>query len=148
MPLLVLIGTAVAVSTNAGRAGAFNPGAHGFSEILYAITSPANNNGSAPALIFPVDRRCRMFMMGRFHEYDSSMSQRVEGFQLFCNRSQRQCRKEIERADQKDNTDQQTDDINHTDRRSVVVDYSAGLASGTLHVSRVCRRSNPASWYW
>ncbi|MCR1356597.1 potassium-transporting ATPase subunit KdpA, partial [Acidithiobacillus ferrooxidans] len=47
MPLLVLIGTAVAVSTNAGRAGAFNPGAHGFSEILYAITSPANNNGSA-----------------------------------------------------------------------------------------------------
>jgi K+-transporting ATPase ATPase A chain len=35
------------VSTTAGRAGAFNPGAHGFSEILYAITSPANNNGSA-----------------------------------------------------------------------------------------------------
>ena len=47
MPLLVLIGTAIAVSTTAGRAGAFNPGAHGFSEILYAITSPANNNGSA-----------------------------------------------------------------------------------------------------
>jgi K+-transporting ATPase ATPase A chain len=35
------------VSTSAGRAGAFNPGTHGFSEILYAITSPANNNGSA-----------------------------------------------------------------------------------------------------
>ncbi|MHB8320963.1 MAG: potassium-transporting ATPase subunit KdpA [Acidithiobacillus sp.] len=47
MPLLVLIGTAIAVSTSAGRAGAFNPGTHGFSEILYAITSPANNNGSA-----------------------------------------------------------------------------------------------------
>uniref|UniRef100_E6QJ42 Potassium-transporting ATPase A chain (Potassium-translocating ATPase A chain) (ATP phosphohydrolase (Potassium-transporting) A chain) (Potassium-binding and translocating subunit A) n=1 Tax=mine drainage metagenome TaxID=410659 RepID=E6QJ42_9ZZZZ len=47
MPLLVLIGTALAVSTSAGRAGALNPGAHGFSEILYAITSPANNNGSA-----------------------------------------------------------------------------------------------------
>lgn len=47
MPLLVLIGTAIAVSTAAGRAGAFNPGAHGFSEILYAVTSPANNNGSA-----------------------------------------------------------------------------------------------------
>lgn len=47
MPLLVLIGTAIAVSTVAGRAGVFNPGPHGFSEILYAITSPANNNGSA-----------------------------------------------------------------------------------------------------
>ncbi|AEK56788.1 Potassium-transporting ATPase A chain [Acidithiobacillus caldus SM-1] len=47
MPLLVLIGTAIAVSTHAGRAGVFNPGPHGFSEILYAVTSPANNNGSA-----------------------------------------------------------------------------------------------------
>ncbi|MHB1495084.1 MAG: potassium-transporting ATPase subunit KdpA, partial [Acidithiobacillus sp.] len=47
MPLLVLIGTALAVTTMAGRAGVFNPGAHGFSEVLYAVTSPANNNGSA-----------------------------------------------------------------------------------------------------
>jgi K+-transporting ATPase ATPase A chain len=47
MPLLVLVGTAIAVSTAAGRAGVFNPGAHGFSEILYAVTSSANNNGSA-----------------------------------------------------------------------------------------------------
>ncbi|MCE5394686.1 MAG: potassium-transporting ATPase subunit KdpA, partial [Acidithiobacillus sp.] len=47
MPLLVLIGTAIAVATTAGRAGVFNPGPHGFSEILYAVTSPANNNGSA-----------------------------------------------------------------------------------------------------
>jgi K+-transporting ATPase ATPase A chain len=47
MPLLVLIGTAIAVTTVAGRAGVFNPGAHGFSEVLYAVTSPANNNGSA-----------------------------------------------------------------------------------------------------
>ncbi|WP_436395965.1 potassium-transporting ATPase subunit KdpA [Acidithiobacillus ferriphilus] len=47
MPLLVLIGTALAVTTAAGRAGVFNPGAHGFSEVLYAVTSPANNNGSA-----------------------------------------------------------------------------------------------------
>ena len=47
MPALALIGTAVAVSVPAGRAGAFNPGAHGFSEILYAFTSAANNNGSA-----------------------------------------------------------------------------------------------------
>lgn len=47
MPLLVLVGTAIAVATAAGRAGVLNPGAHGFSEVLYAITSPANNNGSA-----------------------------------------------------------------------------------------------------
>ena len=46
-PLLVLLGTAVAVSTTAGRAGISNPGAHGLSEILYAFTSAANNNGSA-----------------------------------------------------------------------------------------------------
>jgi K+-transporting ATPase ATPase A chain len=46
-PLLVLLGTAVAVTTDAGRAGILNPGAHGFSEILYALTSAANNNGSA-----------------------------------------------------------------------------------------------------
>ncbi|MDE2349254.1 MAG: potassium-transporting ATPase subunit KdpA, partial [Gammaproteobacteria bacterium] len=46
-PFLVLAGTAVAVATAAGRAGAANPGAHGFSEILYAFSSAANNNGSA-----------------------------------------------------------------------------------------------------
>jgi len=46
-PFAVLIGTAVAVMTVAGKAGVANPGAHGFSEILYAFTSPANNNGSA-----------------------------------------------------------------------------------------------------
>ncbi len=46
-PLLVLLGTAVAVMTHAGQAGIFNPGAHGFSEVLYALTSAANNNGSA-----------------------------------------------------------------------------------------------------
>jgi K+-transporting ATPase ATPase A chain len=46
-PLLVLGGTAVAVMTEAGRAGVANPGAHGFSEILYAFSSAANNNGSA-----------------------------------------------------------------------------------------------------
>jgi K+-transporting ATPase ATPase A chain len=47
MPFIVLVGTAVAVSATAGKAGAANPGAHGFSEILYAFTSAANNNGSA-----------------------------------------------------------------------------------------------------
>jgi K+-transporting ATPase ATPase A chain len=46
-PFAVLIGTAVAVSTVAGKAGVANPGAHGFTEILYAFTSAANNNGSA-----------------------------------------------------------------------------------------------------
>ncbi|WP_293765417.1 potassium-transporting ATPase subunit KdpA [uncultured Aquitalea sp.] len=46
-PTLVLVLTAIAVSTEAGRAGIANPGAHGFSEILYAFTSAANNNGSA-----------------------------------------------------------------------------------------------------
>ncbi len=43
----VKIGTAIAVSTTAGQAGIFNPGAHGFSEILYAFSQAANNNGSA-----------------------------------------------------------------------------------------------------
>lgn len=46
-PLLVLVGTAIAVMAIDGRAGIANPGAHGFSEILYAFTSAANNNGSA-----------------------------------------------------------------------------------------------------
>jgi K+-transporting ATPase ATPase A chain len=46
-PFAGLIGTAVAVMTPAGKAGVGNPGAHGFSEILYAFTSAANNNGSA-----------------------------------------------------------------------------------------------------
>jgi K+-transporting ATPase ATPase A chain len=46
-PLLVLAGSAVAVMTSQGRAGIANPGAHGFSEILYALSSTANNNGSA-----------------------------------------------------------------------------------------------------
>ncbi|MCU6433530.1 potassium-transporting ATPase subunit KdpA [Undibacterium sp. Jales W-56] len=46
-PALVLIGTAIAVMAADGKAGIANPGAHGFSEILYAFTSAANNNGSA-----------------------------------------------------------------------------------------------------
>ncbi len=46
-PLLVLAGTAIAVMLDAGKAGIANPGAHGFSEILYAFSSAANNNGSA-----------------------------------------------------------------------------------------------------
>ncbi len=46
-PIVVLAGTALAVATEAGRAGVLNPGPHGFSEVLYALTSAANNNGSA-----------------------------------------------------------------------------------------------------
>jgi K+-transporting ATPase ATPase A chain len=47
MPFIVLLGTAIAVSVADGKAGVANPGAHGFSEILYAFTSAGNNNGSA-----------------------------------------------------------------------------------------------------
>jgi K+-transporting ATPase ATPase A chain len=46
-PTLVLAGTAIALMSDAGTAGIANPGAHGFSEVLYAFTSAANNNGSA-----------------------------------------------------------------------------------------------------
>jgi potassium-transporting ATPase potassium-binding subunit len=46
-PFLVLVGSAIAVMTESGKAGVFNPGAHGFSEILFALSSVANNNGSA-----------------------------------------------------------------------------------------------------
>jgi len=47
MPITVLILTAIAVMTNAGKATIFNPGPHGFSEVLYLFTSQGNNNGSA-----------------------------------------------------------------------------------------------------
>ena len=46
-PAIVLIGTAAAVLAEGGKAGIANPGAHGFSEILYAFSSAGNNNGSA-----------------------------------------------------------------------------------------------------
>jgi len=47
MPIVVLGFTALAISTEAGRASILNPGPHGFSEVLYAFTSQGNNNGSA-----------------------------------------------------------------------------------------------------
>jgi potassium-transporting ATPase potassium-binding subunit len=47
MPFIVLSGTAVAVSVASGTVAVANPGAHGFSEILYAFSSAGNNNGSA-----------------------------------------------------------------------------------------------------
>ena len=46
-PLVVLGFTALAVVTEGGQAGIYNPGAHGFSEVLYAFSSMGNNNGSA-----------------------------------------------------------------------------------------------------
>lgn len=46
-PMTVLLGTAISVMTSSGQAGIFNPSAHGFSEVLYAFSSAANNNGSA-----------------------------------------------------------------------------------------------------
>ena len=46
-PIIVLAGTAIAVSSPLGPVGMANPGAHGFSEVLYAFSSAANNNGSA-----------------------------------------------------------------------------------------------------
>jgi potassium-transporting ATPase potassium-binding subunit len=45
--VMVLGGAAFGVMAEAGRAGVVNPGAHGFSEILYAFSSAGNNNGSA-----------------------------------------------------------------------------------------------------
>jgi K+-transporting ATPase ATPase A chain len=44
---LVVVGTAVAVMVPDGASAVANPGAHGFSEILYAVSSASNNNGSA-----------------------------------------------------------------------------------------------------
>lgn len=46
-PMAILILTAIAVITDSGKLGPSNPGAHGFSEILYAFTSQVANNGSA-----------------------------------------------------------------------------------------------------
>jgi K+-transporting ATPase ATPase A chain len=47
VPTMVLAMTAVAIVTKAGLVSIFNPGAHGFTETLYAYTSQSNNNGSA-----------------------------------------------------------------------------------------------------
>ncbi len=46
-PMIVLGGTAIAVSLDLGRVAVTNPGPHGFSQILYAMSSAGNNNGSA-----------------------------------------------------------------------------------------------------
>jgi potassium-transporting ATPase potassium-binding subunit len=78
-PFVVLIGTAVAVMTVAGKAGIANPGAHGFSEILYAFSSAANNNGSAFAgisantVFYNVSTGLAMFI-GRFWPIVASLA--------------------------------------------------------------------------
>jgi len=46
-PFIILGGTALAVMLAAGKSSIFNPGAHGFSEVLYAFSSAVGNNGSA-----------------------------------------------------------------------------------------------------
>lgn len=46
-PMLVLLAAAIGVATEAGQAAITNPGAHGFTQIVYAAASAANNNGSA-----------------------------------------------------------------------------------------------------
>jgi K+-transporting ATPase ATPase A chain len=46
-PLVVLVGTGIAMAMPGQRAGMLNSGAHGLSEVLYAFTSAGNNNGSA-----------------------------------------------------------------------------------------------------
>ena len=45
--VVILLGSAIAAVTEAGTAGIANPGPHGLSEILYAFSSTAGNNGSA-----------------------------------------------------------------------------------------------------
>ncbi len=71
-PTLVLMGAALAMMTDAGRSAMLNPGPHGFSEVLYAVSSAANNNGSAFAGLSANSpfwncllSRCTMFV-GRF----------------------------------------------------------------------------------
>lgn len=71
LPLAILGFTAVAVVARQGLAGILNPGAHGFSEILYAYTSPVANNGSAFAgittnTLFYNTTQGLAFLIGRF----------------------------------------------------------------------------------
>jgi K+-transporting ATPase ATPase A chain len=69
--IIALFGTAIGLMTSAGRAGIFNTGPQGFSEVLYAFTSAANNNGSAFAglsgntLFYNISLGIAM-IMGRF----------------------------------------------------------------------------------
>jgi len=70
VPTLALVLTAVSVVSPAGLASIFNPGAHGFTEALYAYTSQTNNNGSAfagyGALNFSAELGAVAMYLGRF----------------------------------------------------------------------------------
>jgi K+-transporting ATPase ATPase A chain len=70
VPTMVLVLTAIAISTDRGLASVFNAGAHGFSETLYAYGSQSNNNGSAfagyGALPFSADLGSVALYLGRF----------------------------------------------------------------------------------
>jgi potassium-transporting ATPase potassium-binding subunit len=70
VPTLVLALTALSVVTKSGLASIFNPGAHGFTEALYAYTSQANNNGSAfagyGATNFSAELGTVALLLGRF----------------------------------------------------------------------------------
>ncbi|MGZ4337491.1 MAG: potassium-transporting ATPase subunit KdpA [Gaiellaceae bacterium] len=70
VPTMVLVLTAVSVVTGSGLASIFNPGAHGFTEALYAYTSQSNNNGSAfagyGATSFSASFGAVAMLLGRF----------------------------------------------------------------------------------
>jgi potassium-transporting ATPase potassium-binding subunit len=70
VPIVVLILTGIAMSTEAGKASIFNAGPHGFSEAFYAYTSQGNNNGSAfagyGALHFSEMMGAFAMLVGRF----------------------------------------------------------------------------------
>jgi potassium-transporting ATPase potassium-binding subunit len=70
VPTMVLTLAAISIATASGKASIFNPGAHGFSETLYAYDSQANNNGSAFAGFgltnFSADLGTIALILGRF----------------------------------------------------------------------------------
>ena len=70
VPTLVLVLSALSVVTNAGLTSIFNPGAHGFTEALYAYSSQTNNNGSAfagyGATSFSAELGTVALFLGRF----------------------------------------------------------------------------------
>ncbi len=70
VPTMVLTLAALSIATKSGMASIFNPGAHGFTETLYAYTSQSNNNGSAFAGFgltnFSADFGAVAMLLGRF----------------------------------------------------------------------------------
>jgi K+-transporting ATPase ATPase A chain len=70
VPTMALAFAAISIVTKVGLASVFNPGAHGFTEALYAYTSQSNNNGSAFAgygvTNFSADFGALAMLLGRF----------------------------------------------------------------------------------